>query len=104
MNRWSPLAACLCALLVVPLASSSPRALAAADEPEAPGPPLGLPPIFWPDDNPYTPEKAELGRLLYFDKRLSSDGSVACASCHEPAKAFTDGAAVSSGIAGQKGK
>lgn len=66
-------------------------------------PPLGLPPIFWPEDNPYSPEKAELGRLLYFDKRLSSDNSVSCASCHEPAKAYTDGLAVSTGIAKQVG-
>jgi cytochrome c peroxidase len=87
------------------LAALSGTLLAAGkDQDESPQPPLGLPPIFWPDDNPYTPEKAELGRLLYFDKRLSSDGSVACASCHEPAKAFTDGAAVSSGIGRQKGK
>lgn len=65
--------------------------------------PAGLPPVYWPDDNPYSAQKAELGRLLYFDKRLSSDGTVACASCHSPAKAFTDGAAVSTGIGGQKG-
>lgn len=65
--------------------------------------PLGLPPIFWPEDNPYTPEKAELGWLLYFDKRLSSDNTVSCATCHEPAKAFTDSSPVSTGIGGQKG-
>ena len=38
--------------------------------------PVGLLPVAWPKDNPYTPEKAELGRLLYFDKRLSADGTV----------------------------
>jgi cytochrome c peroxidase len=65
--------------------------------------PLGLKPISWPADNPYSAEKAELGKLLYFDKRLSSDQSVACASCHAPEKAFTDGAPVSTGILGQKG-
>jgi cytochrome c peroxidase len=65
--------------------------------------PLGLMPIIWPADNPYTPEKVELGRLLYFDPRLSADGSVSCASCHSPKFAFTDGAAVSTGIKGQKG-
>jgi cytochrome c peroxidase len=76
-----------------------------AAEPKAtpPKPPLGLLPVFWPEDNPYTPEKAELGRLLYFDKRLSADASVSCASCHEPKKAFTDGSAVSTGISGLKG-
>jgi cytochrome c peroxidase len=65
--------------------------------------PLGLTPIIWPADNPYSPIKAELGRLLYFDPRLSADGSVSCASCHDPKFAFTDGAPVSTGIKGQKG-
>src|SRR5208282_6434462 len=65
--------------------------------------PLGLMPIIWPADNPYSPQKAELGRLLFFDTRLSADGSVSCASCHDPKLAFTDGQAVSTGIRGQKG-
>jgi len=66
-------------------------------------PPLGLPPLSWPADNPYSPAKAELGRYLYFEKRLSADDSVSCASCHDPQFAFTDGAAVSTGIRKQKG-
>jgi cytochrome c peroxidase len=74
---------------------------AGAEKP--PKPPLGLPKVHWPNDNPYSAAKVELGRLLYFDKRVSSDRSVACASCHAPEKAFTDGAAVSTGIGGQKG-
>lgn len=65
--------------------------------------PLGLMPIIWPADNPYSPEKAELGRLLYFDTRLSADGTISCATCHSPKFAFTDGAPVSTGIKGQKG-
>ncbi|MCU1339477.1 MAG: Cytochrome-c peroxidase [Bryobacterales bacterium] len=65
--------------------------------------PLGLLPIPWPADNPYSADKVELGRLLYFDKRLSADNSVACATCHAPDKGFTDGAPVSTGIRGQKG-
>lgn len=65
--------------------------------------PRGLGPIVWPKDNPYTPEKAELGRLLYFDKRISADRTLSCASCHHPAKGFTDQSAVSTGIRGQKG-
>lgn len=68
-----------------------------------PAVPLGLLPVQYPKDNPYTPEKAELGKLLYFDKRLSGDNSVSCATCHDPKFAFTDGAAVSTGIKGQKG-
>src|SRR5205814_352814 len=47
--------------------------------------------------------KAELGRYLYFDRRLSSDGTVSCATCHDPAHGFTDAAAVSTGIRGQRG-
>lgn len=65
--------------------------------------PLGLLPIRFPADNPYSPAKRELGRLLYYDKRLSADGTVACASCHAPEHAFTDNQPVSSGIKGQKG-
>lgn len=65
--------------------------------------PLGLLPFAWPKDNPYTPEKAELGKLLYFDKRLSADNSVSCATCHSPKFGYTDGGAVSTGIRGQKG-
>lgn len=68
-----------------------------------PEPPLGLPPVYYPEDNPYTKAKAELGRLLYFDKRLSSDSTVSCATCHSPKFGFTDGAPVSTGIGGQKG-
>lgn len=70
---------------------------------DPPKPPLGLPEIIWPEDNEYSPEKAELGRLLYFDTRLSADKTVSCASCHSPEKAFTDGAPVSTGIKKQKG-
>ena len=65
--------------------------------------PLGLPPIAWPADNPYSPEKAELGRFLYFDPRLSADNSVSCATCHAPKFAFTDALPVSTGIGHQKG-
>ncbi|MEI9814466.1 MAG: cytochrome c peroxidase [Acidobacteriota bacterium] len=68
-----------------------------------PKPPLGLLPIPWPADNPYSAAKADLGRLLYFDKRLSGDATISCASCHAPDHAFTDNAPVSTGIKGQKG-
>lgn len=54
-----------------------------------------------PEDNPTTVEKAELGRKLFFDKRLSIDGTVACATCHDPHKAFTDQLKTSIGIKGQ---
>jgi cytochrome c peroxidase len=66
-------------------------------------PPLGLPPFTFPANNPYSAAKAELGRYLYFDRRLSADQTVSCASCHDPQFAFTDGAATSTGIGKQKG-
>jgi len=53
-------------------------------------PPLGLPPIVVPADNPQTPEKIALGDKLFEDKRFSSTGQVACNTCHDPKKAFTD--------------
>ncbi len=72
-------------------------------DPQGPKVPLGLLPIQFPKDNPYSPEKVELGRLLYFDPRLSADGTVSCASCHHPKFAYTDGDANSKGIKGQRG-
>lgn len=65
--------------------------------------PLGLPPVPWPSDNPYSKKKAELGRLLYFDKRLSSDGTISCGTCHSIPHAFTDRHPVSEGIHGHHG-
>ena len=53
-------------------------------------PPLGLPPIVVPADNPQTPEKIALGDKLFDDKRFSATGQVACNTCHDPKKAFTD--------------
>ena len=43
-----------------------------------------LPPVQIPPDNPMTPEKIELGKMLFFDYRLSGDGSRTCVHCHEP--------------------
>lgn len=71
--------------------------------PDVVAPPLGLPAIPWPEDNPYTPEKAELGRLLYFDTRLSSDNSVSCATCHNPPCAYGDCRAIAVGIGSKMG-
>jgi len=57
-----------------------------------------------PQDNPQTPEKIALGQKLFFDGRLSADGTVACATCHDPARAFTDGRPVSIGIHSRAGQ
>jgi cytochrome c peroxidase len=51
-----------------------------------------------PESNPLTREKVELGRRFFFDKRLSRDGTLACASCHDPRLAFSDGREVARGI------
>lgn len=59
--------------------------------------------VVIPADNPLTKEKVELGRLLFFDKRLSKNNTIACASCHLAQFAFTDGKNVSTGINGLKG-
>jgi len=64
---------------------------------------LGLPPVEIPTDNPQTPEKVALGKALFYDVRFSGDGSISCASCHQPDRAFTDGLSVAKGIDGQTG-
>ena len=56
-----------------------------------------------PDANPLTLDKVALGRRLFFDKRLSRDGTLACGSCHDPGRAFSDGLAVARGINGVQG-
>jgi cytochrome c peroxidase len=67
--------------------------------------PLGLD-LFMPmpDENPLTAQKIEMGRRLFFDRRLSRDGSVACSSCHDPQRAFSDGRAVAVGVFGRHGR
>lgn len=57
-----------------------------------------------PASNPTTPGKVALGRQLFFDPILSRDRTVSCASCHDPARAFTVPQAVSPGVAGRLGK
>jgi cytochrome c peroxidase len=54
-----------------------------------------------PADNPMSAEKIALGRALFFDKRLSIDESISCASCHMPELAFTDQKKVSTGVKGR---
>jgi cytochrome c peroxidase len=67
----------------------------------APAVPLGLPPIPWPADNPYTQQKYELGKLLFFDGRLSANGKVPCSSCHDAGHAFSGDTAFSPGVNGK---
>jgi cytochrome c peroxidase len=58
------------------------------------------PPI--PKDNPMTPEKIELGKMLYFDPRLSGDASTSCATCHDPKHAFSKRQEMSPAYPGNK--
>ncbi len=65
--------------------------------------PLGLPPVKVPEDNPMTKEKVELGKMLYFDTRLSKSNKISCATCHDPKMAWTEHKPTSVGIHEQKG-
>jgi cytochrome c peroxidase len=67
-------------------------------------PPLGLDihvPV--PTQNPLTRQKAALGRKLFFDTRLSRDGTLSCASCHDPKLSFSDGRPLARGVGGSEG-
>lgn len=74
--------------------------LALADEFPVPS---GLKALRIPDDNPITAEKVALGKQLYFDKRLSRDDTVSCASCHDPQKGWSNGEKFATGIRKQVG-
>jgi cytochrome c peroxidase len=92
-------------LLILVVQSGSLQSGAAGPEPAAalPKVPLGLPPLPPTADNPMTAEKVELGKLLYFDKRVSKDGTVSCATCHDPKMAWAENDPTSEGIGHQKG-
>ncbi|MCP3139953.1 methanobactin export MATE transporter MbnM [Pyxidicoccus xibeiensis] len=62
--------------------------------------PAGFPEPFVPEDNPMSEAKVDLGRHLFHDVRLSGNGTLACASCHEQARAFSDGKATPVGSTG----
>jgi cytochrome c peroxidase len=68
------------------------------------GVPLALTRAAMPKDNPQTPEKIALGEKLFFDGRLSANGTVACATCHDPRLAFTDGRPVAVGFGNRVGQ
>jgi cytochrome c peroxidase len=66
-------------------------------------PALGLPAVVYPANNPASAGKVELGKKLFFDKRLSRDNSISCSTCHVPEKAFSDGKPLAEGIGKQIG-
>src|SRR5262249_3103129 len=57
-----------------------------------------------PASDPLTAEKVALGKRLFFDIRLSEDGGISCASCHDPGHGFSDPRRLSVGMLGQRGK
>lgn len=67
------------------------------------GGPDGLGDLNTPPANPLTPEKIAAGRKLFFDTNLSADHSTSCASCHDPARAFSDGRTVAKGVHNAQG-
>jgi len=80
-----------------------PDALAQPKPADQAGLPKELTRAVTPADNATTADKVALGEKLFFDGRLSADGTVACATCHQPDKGFTDGRATSVGIKQQVG-
>ena len=96
----------------MPLGSAKPAATATSSDaaakplppmptaPPLPATPEGLPELKTPADNPLTAEKVMLGKQLFFDKRLSKDGSASCETCHVPEKGWTDGKALSTKVGG----
>jgi len=72
----------------------------AADEPVGRPPLAALPPVPVPADAPLTPQRVALGKMLFFDARLSGDGSISCADCHHPNKGWGDGNDLSRGYPG----
>jgi cytochrome c peroxidase len=75
---------------------------ASADQPYAWHLPHGFPAPRVPATNPMSAEKVALGRYLFYDTRLSGNGQQACATCHEQARAFTDGRAHARGSTGEE--
>ncbi len=68
------------------------------------GVPVEMTRAAMPADNPQTPEKISLGQKLFFDRRLSVDGTVSCSTCHDPARAFTERKPTSVGIKSRVGQ
>lgn len=105
------IAACKTAETPVPVAAAAPEpkpvvaaAVQLAPAKPLPALPLGATPVTASPENPVTAEKAELGWFLFFDKRLSKDGSMSCAQCHHTDKAYTSGAALDAKVGGAMNK
>ena len=87
--------------LAAALCNFAAAAPASGQKETPPQAPLGLPPVIWPADNPYSAARVELGRYLFFDARLSANGKVSCATCHPPDHAFAGGEPAPLGVTGK---
>jgi cytochrome c peroxidase len=90
----------LLALVVAILALTAVRAV--ADDGYRWNIPAMMPRPVVPGDNPMSDAKVELGRYLFYDKRLSANGTISCATCHQQAHAFSDPRVVPVGVTGEK--
>jgi cytochrome c peroxidase len=89
------------AAMAVLTAQSPPAHVASVSSSYAWNLPPGFPTPRVPADNPMSVEKVELGRHLFYDTRLSSTGTFACATCHEQARAFADDKGRAVGVTGE---
>ncbi|MDA0589325.1 MAG: c-type cytochrome [Planctomycetota bacterium] len=101
MSQLCGLPGRLSVLLLTAVFAATALTSALAEDP--PAVPTGLPAVGWPADNPPTAAKISLGQQLYFDPRLSSDDTISCASCHDPAKGWSNGEAFAKGVGGALG-
>jgi cytochrome c peroxidase len=104
-RRRRACAATICAIVLVSVACgrSTPPWEEANPIAPLPVPPLGME-LYLADAKRPEPASVRLGRWLFYDTRLSGDGTVACATCHKPEHAFSEPTRVSSGVGGQLGK
>jgi cytochrome c peroxidase len=90
-------------LRVLALLAACAAAPAAAGELAVPLPAHVLPPLAPETSGALTTEKVELGKKLYFERKLSADDTVSCATCHDPRHGFAEPRPVSIGVGGKKG-
>jgi cytochrome c peroxidase len=92
-------------VIIVLVACGPTRAQLERDNPVRPNaaPPFGMEEFFKDVPHQPVPTRTRLGRWLFFDTRLSSDGTIACASCHRPEFAFSEQTEVSTGVGGRQG-
>ncbi len=100
-----PIIVSVCIAAVIVACRPDPAAITPVPEftPLAIEVPAGFPPLVQPENNIATSARVALGKKLFFDPRLSADGSVSCASCHLPDHAFADSEPVSIGVEGRTG-